>query len=269
MPQQTGAAKSAPQEDLLDGDSPVRLTGPRDWLVVLVVAAVVIGGAVWGTTAELSRSIAAGGLITYPDGAFAVQTPVGGQVTEVLVKAGDWVERGTRLARIWDDGRQVTVRSPTDGLTFSVPAQVGQVVSAGSVVMNAEHGTSGQAQVAVLFLPATGPAALEVGALVQLTVQSAPVDQFGVLRGRVVSVDQALSTRQEIAQFVGDPGLADTLAGTGGGHRVVVGLDRSPTPSGYRWSTKQGPPFPLASRTIVVGNLPQPPVRPVEWVMPQ
>jgi biotin carboxyl carrier protein len=269
MPQQYQTAKRAQRQDPDEGDSPVRLTSPRDWLVVLVVTAVVIGGAVWGTTAKLSRSVSAGGLITSPSGAFAVQTPVGGEVTDVLVRPGDRVERGNRLAQIVSGGVRTTVRSPTDGQVFSVPARVGEVMTPGSTVVNAERGRSNDALVAVLFLPATVPATLVVGSPVQLTVQSAPVNQYGVLRGRITWVDQVLSTRQEIAEFVGDPDLASALAGTAGGRRVVVGLDRSTTPSGYRWSTKEGPPFPVASRTVVLGNLPQPPARPIEWVVPQ
>ena len=269
MPQVSEKAKRHRRDDPEDGDSPVRLTSPRDWLVVAVVVAVVIGGAIWVTTAKLARSVKASGLITAQAGAFAVQTAVGGEVTEVLVRPGDRVERGSRLARIVSNGVGTTVRSPVEGRVFSVPARVGEVVTPGSVVVNAEHGTSSDALVAVLFLPATVPATLPVGEQVQLTVQTAPVNQYGVLRGRILSVDKALSTRQEVAEFVGDADLAASLAGTGGGRRVVVGLDKSKTPSGYRWSTKDGPPFAIPSRTILVGNLPQPPARPIEWVMPK
>jgi multidrug efflux pump subunit AcrA (membrane-fusion protein) len=264
MPQRNETAR-----DPGDVDFPVRLTSPRDWLVVLVVSAVVIGGAVWGATAELSRSVTAGGLITSPDGAFSVQSPVGGQVTDVLVSPGDRIERGARIAHVLADGVRTTVRSPADGQVFAVPARVGEVVEPGSVVIDAERGTAAQANVAVLFLPVSVPAELDVGAPVQLTVQSAPVNQFGVLRGKITSVDPVLSSRQEIADFVGDPDLATALAGTAGGRKVVVALDRSGTPSGYLWSTRTGPPFPIASRTVVLGNLPQPPARPIEWVVPR
>lgn len=251
-------------------DLPLRLTSPRDWLTVLIVTAVVIGGCVWGTTARLSRSVDAGGLITSTEGAIAVQTPVGGQVTEVRVRQGERVARGSVIAVIMNEGGLSMVRAPAAGRVFSIPVHVGEVVPPGSVVVNAERGTPGERPVAVLFLPATAPAALTTGATVQLTVQSAPVNQYGVLRGRIRSVDPLLSTRQEISEFVGDSALASTVAGTGGGRRVVVELLPSArTVSGYRWSTRAGPPFTIGTRTVVVGSLPQPPERPVEWVVPR
>jgi multidrug efflux pump subunit AcrA (membrane-fusion protein) len=251
-------------------DLPVRLTSPRDWLTVVVVAATVIGGCVWGATAKLSRSVAAGGLITSLEGAIAVQTPVGGQITEVRARQGQRVAPGSVLAVVMNEGGLSMVRAPAAGRVFSIPVHVGEVVAPGSVVVNAERGTPDERPVAVLFLPATVPAALTAGASVQLTVQSAPANQYGVLRGRIRSVDPLLSSRQEISEFVGDPALASAVAGSGGGRRVVVELLPSArTVSGYRWSTRAGPPFTIGTRTVVVGALPQPPERPVEWVVPR
>jgi multidrug efflux pump subunit AcrA (membrane-fusion protein) len=250
---------------------PVRLTSPRDWLAAIVVAAVVIGGCVWGTTAELSRSVDAGGVITSPQGAFPIQTPYGGQITEMTVRPGDRVARGTRIAKVVNESGQLfVVRSPAAGRVFSVAVQVGEVVPAGKAMMSAEHRNPDDRPSAVLFVPATVPVTLKIGTPIQLTVPSAPRDQYGVLQGRVKSVDPLLSTRKEIADFVGDSDIAAAVGATGSGRRVVVELLPSPkTVSGYKWSTATGPPFTIGSRTMVIGTLPQPPERPIEWVIPK
>ena len=52
-------------------------------------------------------------------------------------------------------------------------------------------------------------------------------------------------------------------------YRVIVDLVTGPTPSGYLWSTTTGPPFPIGSRALVRGEIAQPSVRPIDWVIPK
>jgi biotin carboxyl carrier protein len=251
-------------------DAPVRLTGPKDWLVLVTVLGVLVGGAAWGVGAKLPRWISAGGLLTSPGGTFAVQSPVAGQVTDVPVRVGMRVRAGSVVARVSARGVVTAVRSPSDGDLYAVPVRAGQVVGFGSTLARGESRTRGLRLVAVLYLPAAAPAQTGVGDPVELRVPSAAVEQYGVLRGRVAAVDPVPSSAEEIADFVGDGRLAGMLAPDGVARRVVVELVRSATTvSGYAWSTRDGPPFRIVTRTMVTGDLPLPPERPLDWVLPR
>jgi multidrug efflux pump subunit AcrA (membrane-fusion protein) len=251
-------------------DLPVRLTSPRGWIVLAVLAAVVLGGGTWASAATLPRALNATGLITSPRGSFAIQTIAAGQITETFVQQGSEVKRGSRVARVSDGRSETIVRAPADGRVFSLAARTGQVVTAGATLAVAEYtGASAGRLVAVLYLPDASVGSVKPGALVDLSVASAPVTPFGVLRGRITSVDPFVSTRRDIADFVGDDDLAQVIADGGSARRVVVELLASDTTaSGYEWSTHSGPPFKIDSRTSVQGAIEQPPTRPVDWVIP-
>jgi hypothetical protein len=50
---------------------------------------------------------------------------------------------------------------------------------------------------------------------------------------------------------------------------VTVRLDRSSaTKSGYKWSSKGGPPFDLTSMTTASGSIRLAAQRPVDWLLP-
>ncbi|MFJ1565685.1 ABC transporter transmembrane domain-containing protein [Streptomyces erythrochromogenes] len=120
--------------------------------------------------------------------------------------------------------------------------------------------------VAVLYVPGGSGPAIPVGATVDLSVQSVPRQQFGMLRGRVTEVGRAPLTQAQIAGFLGDGGLAEQFSRHGGPVAVVVRLERSAsTTSGYRWSSADGPPYAVDSRTPVSGAVHLAAQRPVDW----
>jgi multidrug efflux pump subunit AcrA (membrane-fusion protein) len=252
-------------------DLPVRLTRPHSWIGLVVLAAVVIWGVGWAFAGSLPRTISAQGLLTSAQGSFRVQSVAAGQVLEVKIKLGALVQQGTSVAVV-SDGRQTTVvRAPARGRIFSLAVRVGQVISAGATVATAERaGTPADNLVAILYLSNAEVATVHPGDAVELTVESVPVTPFGVLHGRVASIDPFVSRRSDVSDFLGDDDLAEAITAGGPARKVVVDLQGSAlTASGYAWSTRAGPPFALGSRAAVAGAVAQPPVRPIDWIMPK
>ncbi|RBQ16849.1 hypothetical protein DP939_27670 [Spongiactinospora rosea] len=234
-------------------DQPVRLTGPRTWLVLAALALVVVVGAVWAFTGTLHTSVNARGLLTLPRGGFPIQAIRGGQVSEVFVKPGGVVPRDGRVAAVRSGGATVVVRSPAQGRVFSVPVRHGQVVRAGETLAVAEYaGGPDDRPVAVLFVPTGQAADVRAGGRVDLTMEPA-AGASGILRGRVKAVDPAIWTSKDVAAFVGDEGMARLVSGPGPVHRVTVELTRASTT----------PP-----RTPVTGAILSPPTRPIDWILP-
>ncbi|WP_328745073.1 HlyD family efflux transporter periplasmic adaptor subunit [Streptomyces sp. NBC_00285] len=247
------------------------MTSPRGWIVLAVLTVVVIGGGIWGYSATLSPpGVAAPGLITSARGAFSVQTLVAGQVTKVYVERGSTVAAGAPVVLLSNGSKRTLVRAPGEGRIISLAARIGEVVEAGSTLASAEwSGTAADRPVALVYLPPQTAATVRVGERVDLTVSSVPVTTFGMLRGRIVSVDPFVSTRRDIAAYLGDDSLAESLTADGPAQRAVVELVAGDTASGYAWSTKAGPPSRIDSRSVVQAKIQQPPVHPIEWVLPR
>ena len=86
------------QTEPLDGL--LRVTAPREWVVMMGLALALLGFAIWGVFGSVERSVSAGCLVVHPGERYAVLSEVSGYVAGVLVNAGDVVEAAEPIARI-------------------------------------------------------------------------------------------------------------------------------------------------------------------------
>ncbi|MER7983336.1 HlyD family efflux transporter periplasmic adaptor subunit [Streptomyces sp. NPDC095817] len=233
-----------------------------------VVAVLVITGAVWGATGSVRREVPAQGILTHAEGSIYLQSGYDGQITAIFAATGASFQKGAPLFTVQDGDRQYTIRSTTGGRVISMFARAGEVVARGTQLAVIERiEEQSDPLVAMVYLPQASAGLVRSGSLVDLTVRSAPANQFGVLRGRVRSIGQFPETQQQIAEFLGDEQLARRFATQGQPLAVVVELFPGHTTSGFKWSTKDGPPFQIDSRALVSASIHLPPIRPIEWVV--
>ncbi|WP_053689199.1 HlyD family efflux transporter periplasmic adaptor subunit [Streptomyces sp. WM6372] len=252
-------------------DLPVRFARPQGRFVLAVTALVMTAAGFWAFTGSVSSKLSAPGILTRAQGSYLLQSPYSGQVTAVLAKEGQALTPGTPLLQVSTEQGDRTVRVVAGGRVTSLAAKTGAVVTTGADLAVLERpGGADDPLVAVLYVSGgAGGAELRAGAAVDVDVQSAPRQRFGVLRGRVKEVGRTPQTQEQIAGFLGDARLAAQFARQGNPVAVLVQLERSSaTPSGYRWSTAGGPPYPLDSTTPVTGAVHLPAQRPVDWLLP-
>lgn len=252
-------------------DLPVRLARPRGTFALAVTVAAMAAAAFWAVTGHVTSTEAAPGILTYAQGSYVLQSPVAGQVTAVLVREGQRVAADAPLARVRAPaGGTATVRAIAAGRVTSLATSIGTVVTTGADVATIERAAHpGDPLMAMLYLPAEGGASVAPGQPVDLTVQSVPAQQYGVLHGKVKAVGRTAQTRGQIAGFLGDPQLAEQFSRGGQPVAVLVALGVSHrTASGYAWSSPSGPPFPLTSMTSVEGSVRIAEQHPADWLLP-
>ncbi|MGW6563761.1 HlyD family efflux transporter periplasmic adaptor subunit [Streptomyces sp. NPDC054975] len=251
-------------------DVPVRFARPPGRLVLAVTVVVMAVAGYWALTGTVASKLSAPGVLTHAEGSYLLQSPVAGQVTDVLVEEGRPVSPGAPVLTVRTDQGDRPVRAVAGGRVTTLFARTGQVVTTGADVATVERVTDQDAPlVAVLYLPGESAATIRVGAAVDVGVQSAPRDRFGVLRGHVKAVSRTPQTREQIGSFLGDGGLAAQFAQQGNPVAVLVTLDRSAaTASGYAWSSTDGPPHAIDSGTPVTGAVHLSAQRPVDWLLP-
>ena len=251
-------------------DLPVRFARPQGRLVLAVTIVVMAAASFWALTGSVSSKVSAPGILTHAEGSYVLQSPVAGQVSEVLAEEGELLAAGDPVLTLRTDDGDQEVDAVAGGQVTAVIAKAGSVVREGADVATLEH-VSGPDEplVAVLYLPGDSGAAIPVGSEVDLSVQSVPRERFGVLRGRVEAVGGAPQTQQEITGFLGDSQLAAQFSQEGNPIAVLVRLERSSgTESGYAWSSADGPPYAIATRTPVTGDVSLSTQRPVDWLLP-
>lgn len=253
-------------------DTAISQAKPRAWIVLAVIAVLLAGGAVWAVTGELARTVSAPGLLTHTLGVSPVQSPRSGVVVSVFAESDSQVPAGAPVMSIVaDSGRTETIRAPFSGRVIGVLVTGGQYIAVGTTFMTIERTDNpGDRMVAVLFVDAANATFMQMGDVVDISVQSAPSQAFGVLRGSVTSIESFPQSRKQVVDFLGgNEALADTF--TTHGPTVAVQVDLQPDPgtaSGYRWSSQLGPPFRIDSQTVLTGYVRLPGERPIDWVLP-
>jgi pyruvate/2-oxoglutarate dehydrogenase complex dihydrolipoamide acyltransferase (E2) component len=251
-------------------DIPVRLARPQGWFVLAVTAAVMAVACFWAVTGTVSSTMNAPGVLTHAAGSYLLQSPVAGQVTAVFANEGATLSKGAPLLSIRTDRRSETIRTVAAGRVTTLMAKIGAVVTTGANLASLERiDNPDEPLIAMLYVPVGSGSAIPVGSAVDLTVQSVPAQQYGVLRGWVEAVGQVPETPDQITSFLGSSQLAEEFSGRGQPAAVVVRLDQSAqTPSGYAWSTAHGPPHTIESMTLVRGAIRLAAQHPINWILP-
>ncbi|MFE2493345.1 biotin/lipoyl-containing protein [Streptomyces scopuliridis] len=251
-------------------DLPVRFARPQGCLVLAVTVVVMAAATVWAVTGSLSSTVGAAGILTHGQGSYVLQSPVAGQVTEVLVEEGERVSADAPLLKVRTAGGTTVVPVIAAGRVTTLVATIGSVVSTGTDVAAVERIKGpDDPLMAVLYLPAGTGSEVPVGASVDLSVQSVPVKRYGVLRGEVKSVGRSGLTAQRIAGALGSSQLGEHFSKDGQPVAVLVELARSSsTTSGFTWSTSDGPPYAVDSMTLADGTIHLAEQRPIDWLLP-
>lgn len=84
-------------------DVPVRFARPQGRLVLAVTIVVIAVAGYWALTGTVASTLSAPGVLTHAEGSYLLQSPVAGQVTEVLVAEGRSVEPGTPVLTVRTD----------------------------------------------------------------------------------------------------------------------------------------------------------------------
>lgn len=264
---QQALAKLQSPEEL---DLPVRFARPQGWLVLSVTVVVMAAASVWAVTGSVASTVGAPAILTHGQGSYILQSPVAGQVTAVLAEQGERLPANSPVLKVRTTRGEAVVRTVAAGRITALAATIGQIIQTGANVASVEKvAHAGDPLYATVYVPAENAASIPDDAAVDLTVQSVPTQEYGVLRGHVKSVDRSAQSAQQIAAFLGDSQLGEQFTKDGRPVAVLVKLDRNAsTKSGYKWSSADGPPFGLTSMTAASGSIRLADQRPVDWLLP-
>lgn len=251
-------------------DLPVRFARPQGWLVLSVTVVAMAAASVWAVTGSVSSTVGAPAVLTHGQGSYVLQSPVSGQVTEVLAEQGERLPADSPVLKVRTERGDAVVRTLDAGRITALAASVGQIIRTGADVAAVEKVADAKDPLyATVYVPAESAAAIPAHASVDLTVQSVPSQEYGVLRGKVKSVDRSAQSPRQIAAFLGDSQLGEQFTKKGRPVAVTVELEKSSaTKSGYAWSSADGPPFRLTSMTLATGSIRLADRRPVDWLLP-
>jgi HlyD family secretion protein len=121
----------------------------------------------------------------------------------------------------------------------------------------------------VLYVPTQDGKKIEVGMEIHVAPATVKPEEYGYLVGRVARVADFPATTRSMLHVLKNDQLARQLAATGAPFEVVAVLtpdDR--TPSGFQWTSGNGPPVRIHSGTPAAARITVRTQRPLDLVVP-
>lgn len=253
--------------DELDRLMPV--TSPRGWLALIALLALVLAALLWGVFGRIPVEVNGdAGILLHGDARHEAVSQTSGLVTDLRVETGDSVQEGQVVARIRpNEGAETDVVSLFDGEVEEIHIEEGMLLDRGQQVAVIEEGN--EPLQAFVFVPGAQGKQLKKGMQVHVSPSTVNAQEYGFMQGKVTSVSEFPVTEDEMFLLMQNQSLVDTLRTGNDQLRVGVKLLRDPsTPSGFEWSSSQGPPFAITHGTLAAATFVLGEERPVSLVLP-
>ncbi len=160
--------------------------------------------------------------------------------------------------------------SKHSGRALEIKVSEGDEVSVGSDILAMERidGRGGGLNI-VFFVSAMDGKKIDNGMKLEISPSNVSSEEYGYLIGSVTNISRFPVSRQEIKRVLGSDDLVTLLTGRTVPFQVFGNLAQdASTPSGYRWSSKKGPPVNLHSGTVCTIGVTVDEQRPIFLVIP-
>jgi hypothetical protein len=252
-------------------DQIVQVTSPKSWLALLAIGTLLVTAVIWSAIGRIPVQVSGSAILLNSGGVKNVVSVATGQITSFNLEQGQLVEAGELIAEILPAGaaEAVPVYSPYNGRILELKADVGSLVGQGASLASLEFAGEGVEQEVVMYIAPADGKRIQPGMTVQIAPITAQVEEHGFLLGQVASVSEFPATYAGMLRVLGSEELIQALGINGAPIevRIVLQADES-TPSGYRWSSSQGPDFSISSGTLASATITLDNPRPITQVLP-
>lgn len=249
-------------------DQLMRVADPKRWIALAAIGALVVGVLVWAFVGRIDSTVQADCVIIPRGGTYDVVTTSPGTVTELLVQRGDQLTGDESVAVVETvDGDRVEVAAPAAGDVIELLASPGDFVEVGDSLVNFER--RGEPLGVLMYVSPAVSGELRAGLDAHIEPDTASRQQFGFLEGQIQEVAPFPSTRDGMTALLNNESLVDDLIDGSDGTpvEVWVALEPADTPTGFRWSSSDGPAQ-LRSGTLCSADLVLAERRPIDLVTP-
>ncbi len=253
-------------------DRLLRVADPQTWIALLALAFLTLGVIGWSIFGIVATTVSAQGVVIRQGGTYDVSALQTGFVKDVRVRRGDVLREGQVIATLAQPGGATfqTTNPFSSARVLEVLVSKEEPVTADKSVISVE--LLDEEIVALFYLPATVAAQVQPGMAARISPSSVKREEVGFILGQVRSVAQFPATRRGLMALLQNDSLVQLfLSSTRGAPvEVEVQLQRDRTPTGFKWSSGQGPPDADAidSGTLSAAEIVLTEQRPISLVLP-
>ncbi len=171
-----------------------------------------------------------------------------------LLRQESEIAEGVRNLELLEKRREVTtaVVAPETGRVLEVMAAIGDLVSVAQPLLSLEPQRTGPAVLeGIFYVPLKDGKLVKPDMTVQITPGTVKREEYGFIKGKVISISPFAATSQGMQAVLGNQTLVKSLMEAGAPLAVRARLEVDPrAPSGYQWSSGDGPDLTLTSGTF-------------------
>ena len=230
-------------------DTEVRLVRPGGWVALGAVGLVLVAFIVWCFLGTVKTTFPAAGVLATQYGTVNSVSPDAGHVSEVFVAQGDEVSAGDPVATVATADGNIAVEAAEDGTVVELLAYPSDAVEAGATIASIQPDDEDLRVYA--FVPVDWSQPIKPGMPVQISVTTVPSEEYGLLLGTVSGVGTHPVTRAGVGALLNNDEITNIVVAGVPVFQIEVSLTASDTPTGYAWTSGEGPPEPLTAGTLV------------------
>ena len=146
---------------------------------------------------------------------------------------------------------------------------VGQVVTPGEPLASLELSGDEHDLRALLYMPPDKGKQIKTGMRVRLSPRTVKREEYGFMYATVSQVAEFPSSPKGMLRLLENQALVEQFSSEGAPITVFAELEKDPTtPSGFKWSSPQGPPGRVFSGTFCNGSVEIRTQAPISLVVP-
>jgi len=159
------------------------------------------------------------------------------------------------------------VTTPYSGRVLELMTDVGELISPGSRIFTLEE--LAEPIDTVIYVNAGEGKKIRPGMDCQISPSTVRPEEYGFMLGTVAEVSDFPMTPEGLSRVLRNDTLVAQMTTQGAPIEVKVKLAKDPeTPSGFKWSSSEGPPYPVFSGTLTTGAIVVEKKKPISYVLP-
>jgi len=257
-------------------DQLLYITNPYAWISLFGILLILVFVIIWSIFGEIPIKIEGNGMLMKSGGVLNIQNIAVGIIEDINISPGDYIKEGeiiAKIRRINEEKSPITnVVSPYSGMVIEVMVNRGSLVLQGDVVAGIEpsDGSGGSEDIqALIYIPVSEGKNIKVGMSAYISPSTVKKEEYGYLMGKVSAVSSYPATFQGMMKILGNESIVKSLSSSGPVIALKVELIPSDgNPSGFEWSSKNGPDAKILGGTICFGYVVVERRRPISFVAP-
>lgn len=161
------------------------------------------------------------------------------------------------------------VRSPYEGRVIELMTKKGRLIELGAPVVSIEVANQISSDLeAIIYVPPDEGKKVKRGMMVRVAPSTVKIEEFGYITGTVKQVSEYPSTRYGMIRVLGNEDLVNTFSKDESPIAIFVKLEPANTPSGFRWTSADGPDLEINAGTLCQANIIIDHQRPISLLFP-